>query len=100
MPTRIFEVTNAPVNLLVALDVDGLPLGLQIGKQYTGRYTAIGPQSILKALEVAVGAAVTANSPALPVRVFEDLFIFPVTGQAIFVWSERGGGQLVINDIT
>ena len=100
MPTRIYEVTTAPVNLLVALDVDGLPLGLQIGKHYTGRYTAIGPQSILKALEVAVGAAVTANSPALPVRVFEDLTIIPVTGQEIFVWSELGGGQLVINDIT
>ena len=41
----------------------------------------------------------TANSPALPIRVFEDLLIFPVSGQAIFVWSERSG-QLVINDIT
>ena len=99
MPTKIYEMTNAPVNLLAALDVDGLPLDLQTGKQYTGRYTAVGPQSILKALEVAVGAAVTANSPALPVRVFEDLMIFPVSGQAIFVWSERSG-QLVINDLT
>ena len=101
MPTKILEITDAPVDLLTALDVDGIPLGLQVGQQYTGRYTAVGPQSILKALEVevGVGAQVTANSPALPVRVFEDLLIIPVSGQAIFVWSERSG-QLVINDIT
>ena len=99
MPTQIFEVTDSPVNLLTANDIDGQPLDLQIGKQYVGRYTTIGPQSILKALEVADGTAVTADSPALPVRVFEDLTIIPSTGQAIFVWSERGGGLLVINDV-
>ena len=47
MPTRIYEVTDAPVNLLAALDVDGQPLDLEIGKRYVGRYTAIGPQNIL-----------------------------------------------------
>ena len=99
MPTQIFEVGDSPVNLLTASGIDGQPLDLQIGKRYTGRYTAIGPQSVLKALEVADGTPVTSSSPALPVRVFEDLLIFPVAGQAIFVWSERGGGQLVINDI-
>ena len=100
MPTQIYEVTDTPVNLLSAVGVDGQPLDLEIGKRYIGRYTAIGPQSILKALEVTVGAAVTPDRSALPVRVFEDLTTIPVTGQSIFVWSlDRGGGQLIINII-
>ena len=99
MPTRIYQITDSPVNLLTANDVDGNPLDLQIGKHYSGRYTAIGPQSILKVLEVADGTPVGVNSPALPVRVFEDCQILPVAGQSIFAWSERGGGQLVINDM-
>ena len=97
MPTQIYLVTDEPVNLLSAVDVEGQPLGLQVGKQYTARYTAVGPQSILKALEVADGTPVISSSPALPVRVYEDLVINPVSGQSIFVWSERGGGQLAIN---
>ena len=36
MPTKILEITDAPVNLLTALDVDGIPLGLVVGQQYTG----------------------------------------------------------------
>ena len=99
MPTRIYGVTDSPVNLMTAVDVDGLPLDLQIGRHYVGRYTAVGPQSILKVLEVADGTPVAVDSPALPVRVFEDCQIFPVAGQAIFAWSERGGGQFVINDV-
>ena len=99
MPTRIYVVTDSPVNLLSAVDIDGQPLDLRIGKRYTGRYTAIGVQSILKAVEVADGTAVFAESPALPVRTFEDMAIIPATGQSIFVWSELGGGHLVINDL-
>ena len=99
MPTQIFQVTDSPVNLLAAVDVEGQPLDLRIGKRYTGRYTTIGPQSVLKALEVADGTAVTADKPALLVRVFEDLTIIPSTGQSIVVWSERAGGLLVINEV-
>ena len=98
MPTKIYALTDIPINLLAANDLDGQPLDLQIGKKYVGRYTALGPQSILKSLEVATGTPVTSASPALPVRVFEDLVIIPVTGQTVFVWSEDGG-LLVINDL-
>ena len=99
MPTKIYIVTDAPVNLLAASDIDGQPLDLQVGKQYQGRYTAVGVQSVLKALDVLDGTPVTASDPALPVRNYEDLVIVPVTGQSIFVWSERGGGQLAINEV-
>ena len=98
MPTRIYVVTDTPVDLLAANDVDGQPLDLQIGKRYTGRFTALGPQSILKVLEVVQGTAVVAATPALPIQIFEDVVIIPATGQNIFVWSEDGG-QLVINDL-
>ena len=98
MATQIYAVTESPVDLLAANGIDGQPLDLQIGMRYSGRYTAVGPQSILKVLEVADGTAVTTVSPALPVRVFEDVTIIPATGQAIFVWSD-GDGQLVINDL-
>ena len=99
MPTKIYGVTNAPVNLLAASDIDGQPLDLQVGKTYQGRYTAVGVQSVLKALEVVDGTPVNVGDPALPVRNFDDLAIVPITGQSIFVWSERGGGQLAINEV-
>ena len=47
MPTRIFEVSAAPVNLLAANDLEGNPLDLQVGSTYSARYVAVGPQSIL-----------------------------------------------------
>ena len=97
MPTRIFEVSAAPVNLLAANDLEGNPLDLQVGTTYSGRYVAVGPQSILKMVEAPTGTVVTAGDPALPVRVYEDLTIIPKTGMAIFAWSENHSSQLIIN---
>ena len=98
MPTRIFEVSAAPVNLLTANDLEGNPLDLQVGSTYSGRYVAVGPQSILKMVEAPTGTVVTAGDPALPVRIFEDVVIVPKTGMAIFAWSENDLSQLIIND--
>ena len=98
MATQIYEITTAPVDLTAANDINGDPLNLAVGKTYQARYQALGPQPILKVLEVASGAAVEVGSPALAVRVFEDIAIVPATGLGIFVWSE-GIGQLVINDV-
>ena len=99
MPTQIYQVTSAPVNLIGAADINGDPLALEVGKTYQARFVAIGVQSILKALEVAHGTPAFTASPALPVRVFEDLVISPKAGLSIFVWSEDAG-TMVINDIS
>ena len=98
MPTQFYDVTAAPVNLIGANDTDGNPLDLEIGKRYTGRFVALGPQAIMKVLSVPDATVVAAGDAALPMRNFEDLAIIPATGEAIFVWSEAAG-QLVINEI-
>ena len=98
MPTQIYAVTPTPVDLLAANDIDGQPLDLQIGKRYSGRYSAVGPQSILKFLAVASGTTVTADSPATPVQVFEDIIIVPLQGEELYVWGDNDG-QIAINDI-
>ena len=98
MPTQIYVVTDTPADLLAANDVDGQPLSLEVGKRYSGRYTAVGPQSILKFLAVASGTTVTADSPATPLQVFEDIIIVPLQGEEIYVWGENDG-QIAINDI-
>ena len=100
MPTQIYEVTIAPVDLLSALttDADGNPLALAIGQTYQGRFQPNGPQSTLKVREAATGSALTAASPALRVRAYEDVTLKPIAGQGIFVWSESGGSLLIIND--
>ena len=99
MPTQIYEVTASPVNLVGAIGIDGHPLILEVGKRYQARYAAVGVQAILKVVEVSDGTPVVAGSPALPVRIFEDIAIIPAAGLNIFVWSEGGGGQLIINDV-
>ena len=45
-----------------------------------------------------MGSTVTAASPSLRVRNFEDVVIKPVSGESIFAWSEDGGSLLIIND--
>ncbi len=99
MPTQIYTLTAAPVSLIGAADINGDPLDLQVGKTYQGRYVAVGPQSILKVLEVPDATVVSASDPALPVRVYEDVTIVPKTGMAIFAWSENEASQLIINDV-
>ena len=98
MPTQIYRLTAAPVNLIGATGVDGVAISLEVAKTYQARFVAVGPQAICKVLEAPDAAVVDASDSALPIRVFEDLTIVPVAGQSIFVWSEDGG-QLVINDV-
>jgi hypothetical protein len=99
MPTQVYEVTAAPVNLIGATGVDGAALSLEVGKTYSGRFVAIGVQSILKMVEAPDGTTVAASDPALPVRIFEDVTIVPKTGMAIFAWSEDQESQLIINAV-
>ena len=100
MPTKIYAVTPSPVDLTSALttDAEGDPLALTIGQTYQCRFQATNPQATLKILEAPMGSTVTAASPALRVRSFEDVVIKPVSGESIFVWSEDGGSLLIIND--
>ena len=42
MPTRIFEVSAAPVNLLAANDLEGNPLDLQVGTHLFGPVRSTG----------------------------------------------------------
>ena len=99
MPTQIYSVSVAPVNLIRATDINGDVLALAVGSTYQARFVAIGVQSILKMVEAPDGTTVAASDPALPVRIFEDVTIVPKTGLAIFVWSEDQESQLVINDV-
>ena len=98
MATQIYLVTDAPVDLIGASDVEGVPLSLEIGNRYQARYQALGPQTTLKVLETGSARPVEASDAALLVRRFEDIAIVPATGLGIFVWSE-GDGLLVINDV-
>ena len=77
MPTQIYQLTTAPVNLIGANDIDGNPLSLAVGSRYQGRFVALDPQGVLKVLEIADGTAVPASATALPVRTYEDLIIVP-----------------------
>ena len=99
MATQIYNLTAVPTNLIGANDIDGNPLDLAVGSRYQARFYAAGRQSILKVVEGPTGETVTAAARALPVRVFEDLTIIPAAGQGIFVWSEDGVGELIINDV-
>ena len=98
MATRIYAVTATPVDLLVASDIDGDPLSLAAGATYSGRYQSVGAQSTMKVVEAATGTTLTAASPALRVRSYEDVVIKPVSGQGVFVWAEDDG-LLIINDV-
>ena len=98
MPTQIYRLTASPVDLLAANDIDGNALSLAIGKTYQCRFVGLQVQAICKVLETATGTQVAASDDALPIRIYEDLTIAPVSGQSVFVWSEDGG-KLVINDV-
>ena len=98
MPTQIYRLSTSPVDLLTANDIDGNALSLAVGKTYQCRFVGLQVQAICKVLEAATGAQVTASDDALPIRIYEDLTIAPISGQSVFVWSEDPG-KLVINDI-
>jgi hypothetical protein len=98
VPTQIYGVTVAPVNLIGATDINGDVLALAVGSTYQARFVAIGVQTVLKALAVADGTPVAVSDAALPVLNFEHLTIIPKSGESLFVWSDDGG-QLVINDV-
>ena len=97
MATRIVNISDFPVNLLATNDIDGQPVNLEVGKTYAARYVALDVQAVCKVLEVPDGTTVTVDSPALPLRSFEDFFIAPATGESIFIWSE-GNGRVIVND--
>ena len=99
MPTQIYDVTASPVNLLGAVGIDGQSLVLEVGKRYQGRYVAVEVQAILNLVEVSDGTPVVARSPALPLLRYEDVAIVPKEGLSIYLWSEGGDGQLIINDV-
>ena len=98
MPTQIYRLSTSPVDLLAASDIDGNALSLAVGKTYQCRFVGLQVQAICKVLEVATGTQVAASDDALPIRIYEDLIIAPISGQSVFVWSEDGG-TLVINDL-
>ena len=100
MPTKIYQLTAEPVNLIGAADIDGDPLDLTVGRSYVGRFQASQVQALLKIREAPDGTALTSSSQALLVRRFEDVVIVPASGEGIFVWSEAAGSTLVINDVS
>ena len=93
MPTRIYQLTTAPTDLLGATttDIDGVALDLQQGSTYTGRFSALDAQGVMKFLAVATGTTVDPGDRATPLRSFEDMVIKPVQGEEIVVWSDSAG---------
>ena len=73
------------------------PLSLAIGKTYSARFQTPEVQGVLKVLEAA--AAPTADSAALLVRRFEDVFVKPASGLAVYVWSGAADAVLVVNQV-
>ena len=98
MPTQIHRLTTSPVDLLAASDIDGNALSLAVGKTYQCRFVGLQIQAICKVLEAATGTQVAASDDALPIRIYEDLIVAPISGQSVFVWCEDSG-TLVINDV-
>ena len=100
MPTRIFECTVAPADITDAgtLDINGQPLALEDGKRYAGRYYAIPSTALMFVRSTPDGETVNAGDAATPIRVFEDLIVQPISGESVWVWSEKNG-QLSLNEI-
>ena len=98
--TMVYSVPTSPANLLVgAVDINGDAIVLSVGKTYSAQFQGVGPQRLLRVLEVADGTAVAASDPALLVRVMEDVVLVPVSGFGIFLWTERPGALLVVNQV-
>ena len=96
MPTQIYDLTQAPVNLVGATDTNGDPLDLEEGSVYSARYVALGPQAQMKFLAVAAGTMVLGDDMALPILNREDIILKPKAGEDLICWSEDEG-VLVIN---
>ena len=100
MPTQIYRLTAAPTNLIGALDIDGMALDLQTGQTYTGRYTAVDVQGVMKFKAVVSGTTVAPEDRATPLRSYEDAVIKPVAGEDIVVWSESNGFLAINGPLT
>ena len=97
MPTQIYQVTDSPVNLIGADDIEGNTLTLTAGQTYSGRYVTSGnAYSFLKVVES--DTAPDAADHGLPVFNREDLIIEPIAGEGIYVWNADGNGRIVINE--
>lgn len=97
MATQIYQVTDTPVNLIGASDIDGNALTLTVGETYAGRYISTGlAYDFLKLVTAA--AAPDAADPGLPVYHKDDITIEPIAGEGIYVWNTRGVGRIFIED--
>lgn len=97
MPTQIYQVTDSPVNLIGATDINGDAITLIVGETYQGRYISSGrAYTFLKVVEAA--AAPDADDPGTPVFSREEIGIYPVAGEGIFVWNSDGIGRIYINE--
>ena len=97
MATQIYQVTDSPVNLNGADDIEGNAITLTAGETYVGRYISTGyAYDFLKTVEAAT--APDAADPGLPVYHKEDMAIIPVAGEGIYVWNTRGVGRIIVNE--
>ena len=88
MATQIHELTDAPVDLIGALS-------LAVGTTYTARFQTTEVQAICKVLESST--PITADAAALQIQRYEDIFVKPAAGLAVYAWTETADGVLVVN---
>ena len=90
MPTQFYELTAAPVDIIVAL-------GLANGMTYAARFQCQETQGVVKIVESAT--AVTADSAALLIQRYEDFFVKPAAGLLVFAWSDAADAVLVVKQM-